>query len=455
MKAGYRIYNWKESCIRLCPYIIKEICRDINRILFDFCQNKKYFDEYGIIEKSCFEFSGFSLNFEWLNFRGSDSGLSMATDRDYYEILGVSRDATQDQLKEAFRNLARKYHPDVNKAPDAEEKFKEINEAYQVLSNPDTRSAYDRYGKSAVSGSAGGYNYADVDLSDILGDLFGFGNFGGFGSTRSSAQSRNIPRRGSDLQTTVNLQFEEAVMGADKEISFARDEKCTRCNGTGCEPGTSKVTCPDCHGTGEKKVSRQTMFGSMVQVVTCPTCNGRGEVVKSPCTSCHGRGTTRQVIKKTVAVPAGVDNGTRIRLAGEGQPGSNGGPSGDLYIDVKVSDHKFFRRNDSDIQLNININVAQAALGTEIDVPTVTGSEKLRIPAGTQPGKVFTLKGKGIPHLRDSGKGDEQVVVNVVIPVSLSDEQRSLFEQMGKTLGTDTTPQEKGFWDRLKGSFNG
>lgn len=380
----------------------------------------------------------------------------MASERDYYEILGVNKNADADQLKNAFRNLARKYHPDINKEPDAEEKFKEINEAYQVLSDPDKRAAYDRYGKAGVSGMGNGFDYSAVDLSDILGDLFGFGGFsgfGGFGGSRS--HQRNSPRRGADLQTTVTLQFEEACFGADKEILFSRDEKCTRCHGTGAEPGTNPQRCSSCNGTGEIKTNRQTMFGSMVQVSACPTCGGKGETIATPCTQCHGRGLERKTVKKVVTVPAGVDTGTRIRLSGEGQPGENNGPNGDLYVDVRVNPHKYFRRHDFYIQLDLNINIAQASLGDDITVPTIDGTEKLKIPAGTQPGKVFTLRGKGVPYLRGNGRGDQKIILNVVVPTSLTAEQRDLLEQLSTTLGTEVTPQDKSFWDRIKEAING
>ncbi len=377
----------------------------------------------------------------------------MATERDYYEILGVNKNASADEIKTAFRNLARKYHPDVNKTPEAEEKFKEINEAYQVLSDTDKRAAYDRYGRAGVSGMGSGFDYSAVDLSDILGDLFGFGGFGGFGGSRT--RQRNAPRQGADLQTVVTLQFEEACFGVEKEIQFARDEKCSRCHGNGAEPGTSPQRCSTCNGTGEVKTSRQTMFGSMVQVATCPTCGGRGEMIPTPCTQCHGRGLERKTVKKIVAIPAGVDTGTRIRMSGEGQPGENNGPNGDLYVDVKVNPHRFFRRHDFDIQLDINVNISQAALGDDITVPTVDGSEKLKIPAGTQPGKVFTLKGKGVPYLRSNGRGNQKVIVNVVIPSNLTAEQRDLLEQLAPTLGTEVIPQEKSFWDRIKDAING
>ncbi len=383
----------------------------------------------------------------------------MAEERDYYEILGVSKTATEDELKSAFRQLVRKYHPDVNKEPGAEDRFKEINEAYQVLSDPDKREAYDRYGKAGVSGMGGaGFDYSTIDFSDILGDLFGgFGGFGGFsGRNYSSSSRRNAPRRGADLQTTVKLKFEEAVFGADKEIIFSRDEKCTKCGGTGAEPGTKKEKCKNCGGTGEVKTTRQTVFGSMVQVTTCPTCNGTGETIPTPCSQCRGRGIERKTVKKIVAVPAGVDNGTRIRMSGEGQPGSNNGPNGDLYIEVSVAEHPFFRRYENDIHLDMKINIAQAALGAEIEVPTVDGKEKIRIPAGTQPGKIITMKGKGVPALRGGTRGDQKVIVDVVTPTNLTAEQRELLEKLAVSLGTETNAASKtSFWDRLKEVING
>lgn len=381
----------------------------------------------------------------------------MAEERDYYEILGVSKNVTEDELKSAFRQLVRKYHPDVNKEPGAEERFKEINEAYQVLSDPDKRAAYDRYGKAGVSGMGGsGFDYTTMDFSEILGDLFGFGGFGGFGGGFNSTARRNAPRRGADLQTTVKLKFEEAVFGADKEITFSRDEKCTNCGGTGAEPGTKKEKCKTCNGTGEVKTTRQTMFGSMVQVTACPNCNGTGEVIPTPCTQCRGRGIERKTVKKVVAVPAGVDNGTRIRMSGEGQPGSNNGPNGDLYIEVSVADHPYFRRYENDIHVDLKINIAQAALGAEVEIPTVDGKEKLRIPAGTQPGKIITMKGKGVPALRGGGRGDQKVIVDVTVPTNLNDEQRGLLEKLAVSLGTETIGSGKtSFWDRLKEVING
>jgi molecular chaperone DnaJ len=369
--------------------------------------------------------------------------------RDYYEVLGIQRTASQDEIKSAFRNLARQYHPDVNKAPDAEERFKEINEAYAVLADPEKRSAYDRFGHAGLNGMGGAPDYTTMDFSDIFEELFGFGM--GMGGRRGGG--RNNPRRGADLNYPLVLTFEESVFGAEKEIEITRDEVCTHCRGTGAEPGTSPQRCTTCGGRGEVRQVRQTILGSMVQVTTCPTCNGQGEVITSPCKTCRGRGLERRTIKKTVSIPAGIDNSQQIRLAGEGQPGAFGGPNGNLYLEIQVKAHQFFHRRQDDILLNLNINIAQAVLGAEIEVPTVDGNARLSIPSGTQPGKIFTIKGKGVPHLRNNGRGDQKVVVNVEVPNRLTADQRKLFEQLAQTLGSEVRPQEKSFFDRLKEIF--
>jgi molecular chaperone DnaJ len=368
--------------------------------------------------------------------------------RDYYEILGIGKSATADEVKSSFRRLARQYHPDVNSAPDAEERFKEINEAYAVLSDPEKRAAYDRYGHAGVNGAGGMPDFTNIDFSDIFEEFFGFGGMSG-------RKRRNAPRRGADLNYTATLTFEEAVFGVEKEIEITRDELCRTCSGTGAEPGTSPVRCQNCGGSGEVRQVRQTFLGSMVQVATCPICNGQGEVIEHPCQTCRGRGLERRVVRKLVAIPAGVDKGTQIRLAGEGQPGINGGPHGNLYIEIDVRPHKFFQRRKNDIVLNLNVNVAQAVLGADIEVPTIDGNTKLNIPAGTQPGKIFTLKNKGVPYLRSSNRGDQLVVVNVEIPSRLSTEQRALFEQLAKTLGTEVRPQEKSFFEVIKEVLGG
>jgi molecular chaperone DnaJ len=373
--------------------------------------------------------------------------------RDYYEVLGVPRNASADELKAAFRRLARQYHPDVNKEADAEERFKELNEAYAVLSDPDKRSAYDRFGHAGVRGPGGAPSDFSVnfnDFADIFSDLFGFGGFG-----RSASRSRNVPRRGADLQYRLDLTFEEAVFGLEKEIEITRDEICSTCGGSGAKPGTTPMRCATCNGSGEVRQVRQTFIGSMVQVTTCPTCRGQGETISSPCPTCQGRGLERKTRRKVVNIPAGIDTGNQIRLAGEGQPGENGGPNGNLYILVQVKPHKFFRRREFDIMLDLNINVAQSTLGAEVEIPTVDGPATLKIPSGTQPGEVIHMKGKGVPRLRSNGRGDQLVIINVEIPRRLNNEQRQLFEKLAKSMGSEVRPQERGILDWLKEALGG
>jgi molecular chaperone DnaJ len=371
--------------------------------------------------------------------------------RDYYEILGLPRSASSEDIKSAFRKLARQYHPDVSQEPNAEERFKEINEAYAVLSEPDKRAAYDRFGHAGVQNTGGVPDFT-VDFADLFEEFFG--GFGGFGRT-TSRRARNAPRRGADLQYKVDLTFEESIFGVEKEIEITHDEACETCGGGGAEPGTSPVRCTTCNGSGEVRQVRQTLLGSMVQVSTCPTCNGHGETIATPCHTCSGRGLVRRTRKKVVSIPAGVDNGNQIRLAGEGQPGANGGPNGNLYLLIQVLSHKYFRRRENDVLLDLNINIAQAVLGAEVDVPSVDGPAKLKIPAGIQPGKVLRLRGKGVPHLRGNGRGDQLVVVNVEIPKSLTIEQRKLFEQLANSLGSEVRPAERSFLDWLKETLGG
>ena len=370
--------------------------------------------------------------------------------RDYYEVLGVARSASEDELKSAFRSLARKYHPDVSDDPDAEEKFKEINEAYAVLSDGEKRAAYDRYGHAGVN-TQGMPDFTNIDLSDILEGIFGFGGFGGMGGRRS----RNAPRRGADLSSRVKLTFEEAAFGVEKEVDITRDEECHTCHGSGAKPGTTPRTCPNCNGQGEVRQVHQTLLGSMVQVVTCPQCNGRGEVIDTPCPTCNGRGLERKTIAKMVTIPPGVSNGVQIRLAGEGQPGINGGPNGNFYLEIEVESHTYFRRKGDDILLDVDINIAQAVLGDEIKVPTLNGDVELRIPFGTQPGKIFRLRDLGIPHLRGSGRGDQLVTVSVQVPKRLTAEQRELFESLAETMDPDIKIQEQSFFDKLREVFGG
>jgi molecular chaperone DnaJ len=315
------------------------------------------------------------------------------------------------------------------------------------LSDDQRRGAYDRFGHAGVRGAGGApdFNVDFTDFADIFGDLFGFGGFG-----RSSRRSRNAPRRGADLQYRVDLTFEDAVFGVDKELEITRDEPCSTCNGSGAEPGTSPVRCSSCNGTGEVRHTRQTILGSMVQVSTCPTCKGQGETISTPCHTCHGKGLERITREKTITIPAGVDSGTQMRLGGEGQPGVNGGPNGNLYIAINVRKHKFFRRRDNDVLMDLNIKIPQAVLGAEVQVDTVDGPTTLKIPAGTQPGKILRLRNKGVPRLRSSGRGDQLVVINVEIPNRLTVEQHELFEQLAESLGSDVRPRERGFLDWLK-----
>ena len=369
--------------------------------------------------------------------------------RDYYEILGLQRGASTEEIKNAFRKLARQYHPDVSKEPDAEEKFKEINEAYGVLSDEQKRARYDQYGRAGLGDMGGMPDFATMDFGDIFEELFSSFGFGGGGS-----RSRR-PRRGRDLQYQVNLTFEEAVFGVEKEIEVSRNEICDSCRGTGAEPGTSPQRCSTCGGRGEVRQVRQTILGSMMQSSPCPACNGKGEVITDPCKTCRGSGQVHKKVKKIVPIPAGVDTGTQIRLAGEGEPGANGGPIGNLYIVINVGSHEYFKRRENDIILNLDINIAQATLGASVEVPTVDGDHTLKIPAGTQPGKVFTLKGKGVPYLRRGGRGNQLVIINVTIPQKLTKEQEELFEKLAETLGTETSPQQKGFLDWLNEALGG
>jgi molecular chaperone DnaJ len=368
----------------------------------------------------------------------------MTEKRDYYEVLGVARSASNGEIRSAYRRLAKQYHPDVNQEDGAEERFKEINEAYAVLSDDDRRASYDRFGHAGLKGMDFDF---DFGFGDIFEEFFGFGMGG--------RRARNAPRRGVDLRYDITLEFEEAVFGVDREIQFNRQEVCSVCNGVGAEPGTTPVRCSTCNGSGEVRQVRQTFLGSMVNVSTCPNCGGRGETISTPCKNCSGRGLERKQVTKTIPIPAGVDSGTQIRLAGEGEPGVNGGPKGNMYVIVHVKPHRFFRRKNDDVLLDLAVNVAQASLGAEIEVPTLDGEEKLTIPAGTQPGKVIKMRGKGIPHLNRNGRGDQHVVISVDIPRTLDIRQRELLEELAESLGTEVKVQERSFLDSLKDLLGG
>ena len=352
--------------------------------------------------------------------------------RDYYEVLGVPRDADDTTIKSAYRRLARQFHPDVNKSADAEDRFKEVNEAYEALSDAEKRQMYDRYGHAASQGGFG--------QGPMSGGFGGFGDifeefFGGFTGGRTAPRG---PARGNDLRFDLELDFNEAVFGAEKEIEIQRMEICATCQGSGAEPGTQPVRCPQCNGTGEVRRAQQTILGQFVSVTTCPRCNGEREIVNTPCTTCKGQKRVRTTRKISVTIPAGVDDGVRIRLAGEGEPGERGGPPGSLYVVLRVKPHPLFQRSESDILLELPINIVQAALGAEVEVPTIDGAAKLDIPAGTQHGAIFRMRGKGVPVLRSNRRGDQVISVRVVVPDKLNEKQRKLLQELGESLGLES-----------------
>lgn len=372
--------------------------------------------------------------------------------KDYYEILGLQKGANDDEIKKAFRKLALQYHPDRNAGDkEAEEKFKEINEAYQVLSDPQKRSQYDQFGTADFNG--GGFEGGGFDFSDFggFGDIFD--SFFGGGFSGSSRKRRNGPERGADIEYTVSLTFNEAVFGVEKEININRSEKCEHCEGTGAKPGSHPKTCDKCGGTGQIKIQRNTPLGNFVSMSTCDKCGGKGTIISDPCSFCGGSGRTRKQRKIKVNIPAGVDTGNVLPLRGQGEHGINGGPSGDLYINIKVAPHSVFKRKDFDIYMDTHISFAKAAIGTEIKVPTIDGDVKYEIPAGTQPGTVFRLKGKGVPRVNSYGRGDQYVNVVVDIPKSINQKQReALMAYMAASGDTEETTK-KSFKDKIKDSF--
>jgi molecular chaperone DnaJ len=370
----------------------------------------------------------------------------MAAKRDYYEVLGVARTATPDEIKRAYRKLARQYHPDVNKEEGAEAMFKEINEANDVLSDPEKRAMYDRFGHN-MPGSSAGYDPFGGMGSDAFGTIFE-AFFGG-----QARPNQRGPQRGADLRYTLSISFEEAIFGTEKEIEFRRLEGCPTCNGNGAEPGTTPVRCPKCNGLGEIR-QRAPLF-NMVTVTTCDQCRGEGTVIAIPCRECKGEGRIRQPRKLTIKVPAGVDGSSQIRISGEGESGPRGGPHGNLYVALDVMPHEYFVREGNDILLELPLNIAQAALGTELEVPTVDGTEKIKITPGTQTGATMKLRGKGVPFLRGSGRGDQIVVTRVVVPTRLTDHQRRLFQELEKSLENEPIggTQDEGFFGRLKSAL--
>jgi molecular chaperone DnaJ len=366
--------------------------------------------------------------------------------RDYYEVLGVSRAATLEEVKKAYRKAALKHHPDKNPGnAEAEEKFKEAAEAYSVLSDQEKRARYDRFGHQGMGFQPGGFDSAQfADFADILGDLFGFGDiFGGGGRRRS-----NRPSRGNDLRYDLHLSFEEAVFGTESSIQIPRTVLCKTCSGSGAKPGTSPVTCTGCGGAGQVRYSQ----GFFAVARTCGQCHGSGKIVKDPCTDCAGTGRLREQKTLSVKVPAGVDEGSRLRVAGEGEPGMNGGPSGDLYVFLFVEEHETFTRRDYDIHTEQSISFTQAALGAEVETHTVHGKETLRVPPGTQPTQIFRLRGKGVPFIDGTGRGDHYVHVAVRVPTTLSDEQRELLMKLAEMEGEEPE-QPRGVFEKVKDFF--
>ncbi|MFL6299490.1 MAG: molecular chaperone DnaJ [Terriglobales bacterium] len=377
--------------------------------------------------------------------------MSAQTKRDYYEVLGVERSCTEQELKSAYRKLAMQYHPDRNPGDSvAEEKFKEASEAYSVLASPDKRQRYDRFGHAGVNGGgfgAGGSGFEEVifqDFGDLFGDLFG-GMFSGAGGGRR----RNRAQRGDDLRVDLKLEFEEAVFGTEREVRFRRHEACDTCNGSGAQPGKSKVTCTTCGGQGQVRMQRS--FLSIAQ--TCPSCRGAGTVITDPCKTCRGEGYQLREKVLSVTIPEGVEDGTQIRHTGQGQPGANGGPAGDLYVVLDVKEHSFFEREGKDLYCVVPVSFPQASLGAEITIPTLYGDHVLKVPEGTQSGTSLRVKGKGVPILRGHGKGDLIVEVRVQTPAKLNKRQRELLQELAALTSIENKPQRKSLFTKVKDIF--
>ncbi|WP_096551227.1 molecular chaperone DnaJ [Ureibacillus thermosphaericus] len=372
--------------------------------------------------------------------------------RDYYEVLGVSKNATKDEIKKAYRKLSKKYHPDLNKEPGADEKFKEISEAYEVLSDDQKRAQYDQFGHAGVNGQGG---FGGGGFSD-------FGGFGGFedifdtffgGSRRR--RDPNAPRKGDDLQYRMNISFEDAVFGKQTEIEIPREEQCDTCNGSGAKPGTSPKTCDKCNGTGEMSQAIDTPLGRIVNRRTCSYCQGTGKIIVEKCLTCAGKGTVQRRKKIKITIPEGIDDGQQLRVSGQGEPGINGGPPGDLYIVFRVGKHPYFERDGDDIYYELKITFPQAALGDEIEVPTIHGKVKLKIPAGTQSGAQFRIKDKGVKNIHGYGRGHQYVNVKVVTPTKLTERQKQLLREFAEISGDIPEEQGSSLFDKLKKTFKG
>ncbi|MBA2247206.1 MAG: molecular chaperone DnaJ [Chloroflexia bacterium] len=371
----------------------------------------------------------------------------MAEKRDYYDVLGVTRTASDGEIKRAYRTLARKYHPDVNKDDGAEDLFKELNEAHEVLSNAERRAAYDRYGHAASGAGRGDPfgGFGQSPFTDIFESFFGGASSGG--ARRSAA-----PPRGGDIQVTVGLEFAEAIFGAEKDVEIDRLETCETCHGTRMKDGKSAPSCGTCGGSGEVRSVQQTILGQFMTAGPCPTCHGEGVTITEPCEVCRGRGRTRHYRTISVTIPAGIDDNATLRLSGQGEDGPANGTAGNLYVKVRVEPHKYFERHGKTLQSQVGINIAQAALGDEIEIDTIDGAVVFKIPSGTQSGQQFRLRQKGVPDIRGGERGDQLVTIQVVVPKKLSDDQRELFERLASSLGKEVTQQAngRGFFDRVK-----
>ena len=376
----------------------------------------------------------------------------MAEKRDYYEVLGVEKGASEDEIKRAYKKLARKYHPDMNPGDkEAEEKFKEINEANEVLSNPEKRQKYDQFGFAGVdpnygAGQGGGYGAGGFDFGD-LGDIFGSFFGGGFGGGQ---QRRNGPRRGESIRASVSVDFTEAAFGCEKEVSVDRYETCNTCHGSGCADGTSPEVCPDCHGSGQVQVRRQTPMGVFATTSPCGRCGGKGRIIKTPCTACRGSGLERKRRTIQAKIPAGIDNGQTISIRGQGHAGKNGGPAGDLLITITVRPHELFRREGTSVLCEAPITFAQAVLGAELEIPTIDGKVKYELPEGTQSGTTFRLKGKGIPELNGRGRGDQYVTVYIETPRNLNREQKEALKKFAESVGDNNYEERRKFFKKFK-----
>ncbi|MBV4419966.1 molecular chaperone DnaJ [Clostridium tyrobutyricum] len=380
--------------------------------------------------------------------------------KDYYEVLGLEKGASDDEIKKAFRKLALKYHPDRNKGnKDAEEKFKEINEAYQVLSDPQKKAQYDQFGTADFNGAGGaqGAGFGGFDFSDLggFGDIFD-SFFGGGFSQGGNSRGRNAPQKGRDLEYALSLTFEEAVFGIKKDVSLSRNENCEHCHGTGAKEGTKPHTCDKCGGTGQIRVQRSTPLGNFVTMTTCDKCGGKGTIIKDPCPHCKGKGTVRKHRKIQVNIPAGVDTGNIIPMRGQGEAGVNGGPAGDLYINIRVASSSKFKREEFDIYIDAHISFGKAVFGTTMKVPTIDGEVKYDVPAGTQSGTVFRLRGKGISRVNGRGRGDQYVNVIVDVPKNLDENQKETLIEFMEASGENVTPEKdkNSFMNKIKREFN-